>query len=182
MKAVKLLLLSSILFCGSIVASAQLSVGLDLGSPVGNFSNIAATGFGGSLRYDKTISDKLSWTAAIGYLSFGGKNYSVGNVSIPFGNTTDIPISGGLKYYFSEADNGFYGGLDLNVNFLSTYAYSYNSGNGGGYNLVTDSQTLFGISPGIGYRLTNWDFSGRYNAVGDFSYLGLRVAYVINSK
>ena len=161
---------------------AQFSAGLDLGFPVGNFSNIASTGFGGSLRYDGTIGDKLGWTVSAGYLAFNGKTYNINNVSIPFGTTSNVPVGGGIKYFFSEADNGFYAGLDLSLNFLSTYVYSYNNGNGGGYNLASDSQSKFGVNPGIGYRLTNWDFSARYNALGDFSYWGIRAAYVFASK
>ncbi len=163
---------------------AQFSAGLDLGVPVSTFSNMASTGVGGSLRFDGAISDKVGWTVSAGYLSFSGKTYydNVNKVSIPFGTTSNTPISGGIKYYFSEANKGFYGGVDLSINFLSTYVYTINSGNGGGYNLQTSSQSIFGFNPGIGYRITNWDFSGRYNALGDFSYLGIRVAYVFESK
>ncbi len=182
MKTVRLFFLLTV---GTIFAQnscAQISAGLDLSLPMGNFSDIASTGFGGSVRYDGSISDKLGWTVAAGYQSFSGKTYTVGNVSIPFGTTSNIPISGGIKYYFSEAGSGFYGGIDLSLNFLSTYVYTYNSGNGGGYSLQSDSQSKFGINPGFGYRLPNWDFAARYNAVGDFSSLGIRVAYVFASK
>ncbi len=182
MKKIKLFFLLAFFCLLAHGTYAQFSAGLDLGLPMGNFSDIASTGFGGSVRYDGVISDKLGWTAAAGYLSFSGKNYTIGNVSIPFGTTSNIPVSGGVKYYFSEANNGFYGGVDLSINFLSTYVYTYNSGNGGGYNLQSESQSKFGVNPGIGYRLPNWDFAARYNAVGDFSYLGLRVAYVFASK
>jgi hypothetical protein len=161
---------------------AQLSAGLDLGLPTGDFSNIASTGFGGSVRYDGALGGKLGWSASVGYMSFSGKTYNINNVAIPFGNTSNVPLNGGIKYYFSEAGHGFYGGLDLSVNFLSTYVYTYNSGNGGGYNLQSDSQSKFGINPGVGYRLDTWDFSMRYNAVGDFSYLGIRAAYVFAKK
>jgi hypothetical protein len=182
MKTFRLVLVMAVSAFASHQSFAQFSAGLDLGFPMGNFSDIATTAFGGSVRYDATISDKLSWTASAGFLSFSGKTYNIGNVSIPFGNTSNIPLSGGIKYFFSEANSGFYGGLDLSLNFLSTYVYSINSGSGGGYNSASDSQTKFGFNPGIGYRLTNWDFSGRYNAVGDFSYFGIMVAYVFTKK
>ncbi len=162
-------------------ASAQFSVGLDVGLPVSNFSDIASTGFGGTVRYDAIISDKLGWSASVGYVSYAGKTYTSGNVSIPFGNTSSIPVQAGVKYYFSEAGNGFYGALDLSMNFLSTWVYTINSGNGGGYNLASDTQSKFGFNPGIGYRMNNWDFTGRYNAVGDFSSIGIRVAYLFKT-
>lgn len=180
-KNVLFLVVAVTLFAGT-KSMAQFSAGLDIGLPMGSFSDIASTGFGGSVRYDATISDKLGWTASAGYSSFAGKTFNFGNVSIPFGNTTNIPLAGGLKYYFSEAGSGFYGGLDLSLNFLSTYVYTFNSGNGGGYNSSNVSDTKFGVNPAVGYRLPNWDFSARYNAVGDFSYLGIRAAYVFAQK
>ena len=174
-----------LMFIGVSAANAQFSVGAELGLPSGNFSDFASTGFGGSVSYDATISDKLGWTASIGYLSFGGKTIQYNSsLSIPFGATSNIPLNGGVKYYFSEAGNGFYGGLDLSLNFLSvSYLESINNGNNGsGYTLGTQSETKFGINPGIGYRLSNLDFAFRYNAVGDFSYLGIRAAYVFGGK
>lgn len=181
MKKTNYILFTLILATG-FSASAQFSAGLESGFPMGNFSDIASTGFGASVRYEKTIKNQLRWTASAGYLSFSGKTFTSGNVSIPFDNTTNIPFAGGIKYYFSEPGKGFYGGLDLSLNLLSTYVYTINSGNGGGYTLISQSENKFGINPGIGYRLPHWDFAARYNAVGDFSYFGIRAAYVFASK
>jgi len=69
---------------------------------------------------------------------------------------------GGVKYYFQEADKGFYAEGNLGLYLAS-----------GGY-----SQTYFGFSPGIGYRLDKWDFTGRINFVSDVTFLGLRGAYI----
>ena len=149
---------------------------------MGNFSDIASTGFGASFRYEAGIKDQLNWTASIGYLSFGEKTYRVNNVSIPFGSTSLIPITGGIKYYFSAANSGFYGSADLGLNFISTYVYTYNSGNGGGYNLSSVSETKLGFSPGIGYRTGSWDFGGKFNIISDRNYFGVRVAYVFGNK
>ena len=179
----RLILILALTACFSTSKTfAQFSGGLELGLPMGNFSDMASTGFGVTAKYEANISDKLNWNAGIGYLSFSGKTFNIFNVSIPFGNTTNIPISGGIKYYFSEVNKGFYGAMDLSFNFLSTYVYTYNNGNGGGYNLSSVSQTNFGLNPGIGYRTGNFDFTGRFNMVGDFSYVGLRAAYVFGGK
>lgn len=171
-----------LMLTGIGTASAQFSVGAELGLPSGNFSYMASTGFGVSGRYEANISNNLNWTASAGYLSFAGKDYDFGGGSIPFGNTTNFNLAGGVKYYFQEANSGFYGAADISANFLSAWGYSYNSGNGGGYNLASQSTTVIGINPGIGYRLPNWDFAARYNSLGDFSYIGLRVAYVFGGK
>ena len=161
---------------------AQFSAGVELGLPMGNFSDIANAGFGASIRYESSINDKLNWTGAIGYLSFSGKNFTSGNVTIPFGNSSIVPLTGGIKYYFSEANNGFYGSADLNLNFVSYYTYTLNSGNGGGYNTISVSESKFGLAPGIGYRTGNWDFSGKFNIISNLNYFGLRVAYIFGTK
>jgi len=167
---------------GTLDSRAQFSAGLDLGFPTGDFKNMASTGIGGSIRYDANLGDKLTLTASIGFISFAGKTYNINNVSIPFDNTTNVPVSGGIKYYFSGDSKGLYGAVDVSMNFLSTWVYTINSGNGNGYNLASDSRTEFGINPGIGYRISAFDFSARYNAVGDFSYFGIRAAYVFGGK
>jgi hypothetical protein len=182
MEFIRILLICLCVNALAIKTNAQFSAGLDLAFPVGDFTNMASTGFGVSVRYDAAIKEKLFWTASAGFLSFAGKTYTVNNVSIPFDNTTNIPVSGGVKYYFTEASSGLYGAADLSINFLSTWVYSYNNGNGNGYLLASESETKFGINPGIGYRLTKFDFSARYNAVGDFSHFGLRVAYIFGGK
>ena len=181
----KTLIIFAVLSVGYSLSSktyAQFSLGAELGLPMGNFSDIANAGFGASVRYEASINDKLNWTGAIGYLSFSGKIFTSGNVTIPFGNSTIVPLTGGIKYYFSEASTGFYGSADLNLNFVSYYTYSLNSGNGGGYNTTSVSESKFGLAPGLGYRAGNWDFSGKFNIISNFNYFGLRVAYIFGTK
>jgi hypothetical protein len=157
---------------------AQFSGGLELGLPMGNFSDIANVGFGISGKYEAQIKDKLSWTAGLGYLSFGGKSFLGGS----FGSTSIVPLAGGIKYYFNEANNGLYAAGDLSINFISYSVAFPNQGNGLGVTFGTASGSKFGFSPGIGYRSGNWDFTGKFNLVGDFSYLGLRAAYIFGGK
>ena len=147
MKSTRILLTCIIAFFASSPVFAQFSAGLDLAFPMGDFSNMASTGLGGSVRYDASISEKLGWTASVGYESYSGKTYTINNVAIPFGNTTNIPLAGGIKYYFQEGGSGFYGGLDISVNLLNTWVYSFNSGGGGGYNLAEDNNTVVGFNP-----------------------------------
>ena len=167
-----------LLFLSVADASAQFSGGAELGLPMGNFSDVANTGFGVSARYEASIKDKLNWTASAGYLSFGGKSYLGGT----FGNVSAIPLVGGIKYYFNEASNGLYATADLGLNFIN-YSVAYpNNGSGLGVTFASATTTRLGVSPGVGYRINNWDFTGRFNLVTDFNYLGLRVAYIFGSK
>lgn len=147
-------------------ASAQeFSGGLDLAIPNGSWSDGYGVGFGLSARYEAPIQDKLNWTASLGFISFSGKTstYSVlGNTfTISNPSITLIPVTGGIKYYFSEANAGFYGAADLGF-FIA------NEGIG----------TKFGFSPGVGYKVNKLDFTFRFNAVSDINYLGLRAAYI----
>ena len=159
-------------------ASAQFSVGAELGLPIGNFSGLANAGFGVSAKYEASIKDQLNWTGSVGYLSFGGKAFLGGT----FGNVSVIPLLGGIKYYFNTAGSGFYASGDLGLNFISYSVAFPNSGNGQGVSFASASTTRFGITPGVGYRIDNWDFSGRFNFISDFNYLGIRVAYVFSGN
>lgn len=155
---------------------AQFSAGAELGFPMGNFSNVASAGFGISGRYEASIKDKLNWTASVGFLSFGGKAFLGGT----FGNVSVIPLVGGIKYYFNTANDGFYATADLGLNVIN-YSVAYpNSGNGNGVTFASASTTRLGLAPGVGYRMGNWDFTGRFNLVSDFNYFGLRAAYIFS--
>lgn len=162
----------------SMSSFAQFSAGLDAGLPMGSFGDIANTGFGLSVRYEAPIKDKLNWTGSVGFLSFGGKNFLGG----AFGATSIIPVVGGIKYYFNDVNGGFYGAADIGFNFISYSVAFPNSGNGQGVTFGTASTTNFGIAPGIGFRKGSWDFSGRFNMVSDFNWLGLRAAYIFGAK
>ena len=171
--------LLSVLFAFAVApAFSQFTGGLDLAIPSGSWSDGWSVGIGASARYEQEIQDKLNWTASVGFVSFAGKSYTtlVGYDPITFkpiygsekySSVTVIPVTGGIKYYFQESNAGFYGAADIGF-FIAS---------GGGA-----SNTKFGFSPGIGYRLEKFDFTFRYNAVSDVNYLGLRAAYIFPSK
>ncbi len=146
---------------------SQFSAGLEIGLPIGSFSDGSNVGFGGSVRYDGAIQDKLNWTATGGFLSFGVKDLGYGSS----GSTTMIPIMGGVKYYFTETNKGLYAGADLGLVFASLSVST-------GFGNFSTSETKFGFTPGIGYRMGQFDFAARFNLVSDLNYMGIRAAYV----
>lgn len=147
-------------------ASAQeFSGGLELGLPNGSWSDVWGAGFGVSLRYEAPIQDKLNWTASAGFLSFSGKSYNTGFGTIDYPSESIVPLTGGIKYYFDQANSGFYAGADLGI---------YIANNGAG--------SKFGLAPGVGYRVNQLDFTLRFNAVSDLNYIGIRAAYVFKGK
>ena len=152
-------------------ALAQFSLGFDFQLPMGSFGDGFYTGFGGSARYDKGINDNLSWTAGIGYASYGSKA-SIPGASL---SASIVPITGGIKYYFTESNKGFYGGADLGV-YIVTASVSVS-----GFS-VSSSDSKFGFSPGVGYRVGSFDISGRYNIISDFNNIGFRVAYIFGGN
>jgi hypothetical protein len=144
-------------------SQGNFSAGLELALPLGTFSDAVGIGFGATARYEAPIQDKLSWMGTTGFVSFTGKTITIpGFGSIKSDGGTLIPIQGGVKYYFQEASNGFYASGELGV-FIFT---------------GTGSETKFGFSPGVGYRLEKFDFSGRFQIISNANYLGARVAYV----
>lgn len=154
----KFLVLAFFLMAGSS-AFAQFSAGFNLGIPTGNWSNGWGLGWGLDARYEAPIQDQLNWTASLGFNSFSGKN--------GISSATIVPVTGGIKYYFQKSNAGAYVGGDLGIYFWSYSGYSTNR---------------VGLAPVLGYRANQFDFSFRYNAVADYSYAGLRVAYLFSGK
>lgn len=74
-----------------------------------------------------------------------------------------------VKYYFTESGNGFYGEVDLGMFFLSTT----------GPNSFSKSDSKFGFTPALGYRVGSFDLGLRYNIISDANNLAFRVAYVL---
>lgn len=180
----KLIVILSVVITTALVhpVQAQFSGGLELGAPLGTFGDYAKIGFGASVRYQASINDQLAWTASIGYLSFGGKDVPVGSQTASLGSHSNVPITGGVQYYLGEGDNKFYISGDISINFISVSVLYPNSGNGGGYNIASASETRIGFAPGVGYRFGNWDFGAKFNLISDFNYAGLRIGYVFGTK
>jgi hypothetical protein len=180
--------------------NGRFSLGLELGSPVGEFGDDVSIGFGGSVRYEHPIGDMMGLTGTVGYLTFAGKEFDIfPGISVDGPNLALIPIQAGFKYYFSEQQLGFYGMVELGVH-LATYDgsdYSVTDPNTGitfSSDGETASETYLSYAPQIGYHLDNFDFGLRYQMFSQSttvageeetataSYLGLRIAYVFGSK
>ena len=157
------LLVLALSFFAVTGALAQFSVGAEVAIPMGTpWSDGVNTGFGGSLSYQAPINDNLSWTGYFGYQSYGTK---FGGYAISI-----IPIQAGVKYYFTESGNGFYGEFDLGVFIASSNVPN------------STSESKFGFTPAIGYRVSSFDLGLRYNLISDANNLAFRVAYVFGSN
>lgn len=145
------------------VKGQEFSAGVDIAAPLGDLAKGFGTGLGLSVRYENEFGKRMSWMVDGGFLSFGAKNSGTA-VSM-------IPVQGGLKYYLQDEINGFYLMGQLGFHFLS-----------GGHKTETD----FSLAPGIGYDISNFDFSLKYQTInsslGNFDYVAFRAAYIFPNR
>ncbi|HKR03681.1 MAG TPA: outer membrane beta-barrel protein [Bacteroidia bacterium] len=193
-----------VLAAGTTMAqNGRFSVGAELGLPLGTFGDGSGIGFGGTLRYELPLGDKMGLTGTAGYMVFSGKEFTIsGGGVIPDqtvkGNSSGIiPIQVGFKYYFNEAQDGFYAMAEVGVHMAMVKVATYDS-NGLPTGTETESSTNLSYAPGLGYHLANLDFGLRFqlftqkhteetivgpiSATTTSSYIGLRVAYVFGEK
>lgn len=149
------------------LAQGRWSVGAELALPAGDWEDFVSTGFGASARYERPINDNLSWMATAGVLVFSGKDFYS---SISW---IQVPVHGGIKYYFSESFNGFYAGAELG--FTSVSASSTDS-------FSSVSETKLSYAPLVGYHLGKIDIGAKYQLVDGADYIGFRVAYVFGGN
>ncbi|HTH55494.1 MAG TPA: hypothetical protein VL728_05570 [Cyclobacteriaceae bacterium] len=130
----------------SISSFSQVSTGLETGIAMKNSPPAWSIGIGSSVRYDLIVQNRLNLTCAISYLSFADQNFRFRTRNSIFS------VSGGVKYYFSDPGRKFYAAADLGLSTVNYTTYP---------DLARVNDDFFGISPGIGYRTSQWDFTGR---------------------
>jgi hypothetical protein len=182
MKKVLITIVALFLFVG--ISQAQNKMWLNIGGnvylPMGDFADVAGTGFGGTAQFEMQFMPQLLGTGSIGYLTWGGKDIQLlgGNYSY---SSSAIPVLVGAKYYFMPS-GGFYGQAQLGLFFFSTTVDvpSYNIGGvtyGGGE--TSDSDSEFAFSFGAGYELPlspklTLDLSGAFLVISDANNIGIR--------
>jgi len=178
--------IAAVAFAGGLMAqSNQLSFGVDLGLPMGDFGDVASLMVGPSVGFELPIGDNLGVTAQVGYdivmLKDDAKDF--------FDKYSIIPLQAGLKYYFTESQNGVYGHAQLGFHSVSVTTADIDLGPFGKIEGVSDTQTNFSWAIGAGYQMEKLDIGVRYNSISPDSdvegaeasnYIGLRVAYLLN--
>lgn len=196
----------------TMAQNGRFSVGAELGLPMGSFGDGAGIGFGGTLRYEFPLGDKMGLSGTAGYMIFSGKDITVSGGGIIPDQTFKgssmgmIPIQAGFKYYFMEAQDGFYAMAELGVHIGMVSGSDYTDPiTGITVEGESSSSTNLSYAPSIGYHLANLDFGLRYqlfsqksesvtydpltgfptgteSTTSTGSYIGLRVAYVFGEK
>ncbi|MEO8400141.1 MAG: hypothetical protein ABI550_10090, partial [Ignavibacteriaceae bacterium] len=117
-----LVVLFAVLLFGSISYSQtppmSIGVGANLALPIGNFSDVAGTGFGVTGTFEMKFLPNFTGTGTIGYIKWGGKDFP--NFSYSY---SGIPILVGGKYYFTPV-TPVYGMAQIGFTILSA-SYDY---------------------------------------------------------
>lgn len=155
-------------------SALRLSVGVDAGIPVGDFTDTHNWNLGGSVQADIPVVKQLFVTVNAGYNNIFGK--SIGN-----SNYTDIkliPVKAGLKFF--PVDN-FYVQGEAGASFLTNKD-----------DLHATNSTLFTYAPQVGvlfpvgaknYVDAGVRFEGNSALVDNgksLNFVGVRLAYAFN--
>lgn len=142
----------------SIIPKPSLNIGVELASPVGDFSETNKLGVGGSLKLAVPVASDLALTGSVGYLSFTGKDQTIGKS--PAVNM--IPLKAGVRFRFP---GGLYFEPQLGyTNFKLKDAASSNG--------------AFTYAANAGFLISKLDVGARYEAYSKnnntTSFVGLR--------
>lgn len=191
MKKVLLSFAALTLAGGLMAQSNQISLGADLALPLGDFGDVYSLGVGPTAGFELPIGDNLGVTLQVSYMFLTVKE----DFSDFLDKSSMLPAQAGLKYYFQDQQEGFYGHLQLGIHSSSATSAEYTIPGIPGLTpdvvvpSETESSTNFSWAIGAGYQLEKLDIGVRYNSISPDSdvegaeasnYIGLRVAYLLN--
>lgn len=170
---------------GMMAQSNQLSFGADLGLPMGDFGDLSSLIVGPTVGFELPVGDNLGVTIQAGYQIVMLKD----DVKDFYDSYSMIPAQAGLKYYFQEQQEGFYGHAQLGIHSTSYKTKDLDLGILGTIEGTSESSTNFSWAIGAGYQLEKLDIGLRYNSISPDSdvegaeaanYIGLRIAYLLS--
>lgn len=171
MKNLFLFLIVILLASSSLLAQKKgISIGGNVYFPVGDWADYANTGWGGSASYEHQLSKEVAGVIYSGYTAFSGDaGYDV----------TIVPLLAGAKFYFTPKWDWYIAGM-LGVDFVTADA---STTIGGQTYSASGSSTEFAGNINFGYEVQTSDkgavdISAGFVYVSDFSYFGMRLAYI----
>ena len=188
------LMLAGLAVAGAATVNAQspqVSLGVDLALPLGDFGDAYSLGVGPAAGFELPVGDNLGVTAQLSY-QFLTVNSDLGDF---IKSASMLPVQVGAKYYFMDQQEGFYGHVQLGIHSTSVTSKEQVIPGIPGFTQditipeETTSSTNFSWAIGAGYQLEKLDIGLRYNSISPdsdiegaeaSSYIGLRVAYLIN--
>jgi len=168
MKKFYLLLVVVLISSNCLLAQRPgISIGGNVYFPVGDWSEIANTGFGGSATYEHPLGRSIMGVIYSGYTYFGGSSEGL--------SWTMIPLLVGAKFYFVPKQDWYIVAL-LGASFI-TSDVSTSLGD------ASSSITEFAGNLSFGYEVKTSekgavDISAGFVYIADLSYFGMRLAYI----
>lgn len=158
----KKLLVAAMMFIGLAVNAqeGQFNVGVNLGLPLGDSSDVYSFAFGGEVNYLFNVSDDFKVGPSVSYVNYSGKTVDVLGFSVEVPSASFLPLAAAGRFSVSEQ---FTLGADLG------YALGLSpDGNDGG----------FYYRPLVGYNVSEKimlqvSYSGVSVDGGSFSNIGL---------
>jgi len=142
----------------------SLGANFELSIPMGDFGDIAGTGYGGNVRYQFGADTRGVFTATAGYLVWSKKDLGA-NTSL---QPAAFNIFLGGKYYVTE---GLYGSLEGGLYFVNYTREGTVVG-------VEGTTTRFMLPIGIGYQKSGFEVGVRYMLLDvDFNAFSITLGY-----
>ncbi len=151
-------------FSSNLFSQTKLNLQGGIQFPSGDFSDNAATGYGGSATFEYKIPlIPISVTGMIGYYNWGEKEDAVYSDY----SFSSIPFMVGGRYYLSSFIVKPYFGAELGINVLS---FDYNYQRGEVIIEIDNTETKFSIAPIFGVKfgigiLLDLDVNIKYNVI-----------------
>ena len=171
---------------GMMAQSNQLSFGLDLALPLGDFGDAYSLGIGPAVGFELPIGDNLGITAQLSYQILMVDS----DISDFIKSASMMPIQAGVKYYFTDQQEGMYGHAQVGVHSQTVKTEDIDLGPFGTIEGTSNSSTNLSWAIGAGYQLEKLDIGLRYNSImpdsdapdgaSSSSYIGLRIAYILS--
>lgn len=188
MKKILTVVSALVLGMSAMAQDNQISLGLDAALPMGDFGDFYSLGIGPAAGFELPVGDNLGITAQLSYQILMVQS----DFSDLVKSASMIPLQAGLKYYFQDQQEGFYGHAQLGFHMSSVTTEDQSFTFLGTTTTIegsTESSTNFSWAIGVGYQMEKLDLGLRYNSISPDSdvegaessnYLGIRVAYLIS--
>jgi outer membrane protein W len=176
---------------GMMAQDNQLSFGVDLALPMGDFGDFASFGVGPAVGFEVPVGDVMAVTVQVSYEFLTPNSDFKDQIK----SMSMLPAQVGLKYFFQDQQEGFYGHGQLGIHSMSTTSEEYTIPGIPGFSTTTTvpsettSSTNFSWAIGVGYQMEKLDIGLRYNSISPdsdapdgtnaSSYIGIRAAYLL---
>ncbi|EAQ41548.2 hypothetical protein MED152_02500 [Polaribacter sp. MED152] len=124
LRNMKKVILVCALVLSSLAASAQFTVSVNGGLPVGDLEDASSFALSGDLGYSFATDSNLMLGVSAGFINYFGEEYEFLGTTVEAESIQFLPVAGSLHYRIS---NNFSAGSKIG------YAFGINDGNDGGF-------------------------------------------------